>query len=80
MSTPPSAVSGTEPPANGNGFLGNVSSPRTASHVLLPAAETEDMSTRTRKIVYLCLLAGVLFLVSVAAYVWYGFYQWQNIP
>jgi hypothetical protein len=80
MSTAPSTVRGTESPANDNGILGNVRTADTVSHVLLTAAEADDMSTRTRKIVYLSLLAGALFLVSVAAYVWYGFYQWQNVP
>jgi hypothetical protein len=80
MSTAPSTARGTESPANDNGILGNVRAPGTESHVLLIAAGADDMSTRTRKIVCLSLLGGVLFLVSVAAYVWYGFSQWQNIP
>lgn len=43
-------------------------------------ADSYDMSPGTRRIVYLFLLGGVLFLASVAAYVWYGFYQWKSIP
>jgi len=77
MSTATSTVRGNESTLNENGFLGNI---RAVSNVLLTATETDDMSPRTRRIVYLSLLAGVLFLGSVAAYVWYGFYQWQNIP
>ena len=46
----------------------------------LIAADSYDMTPRARKIVSLVLLAGVLFLGSVAAYVWYGFQQWKNIP
>ena len=80
MSTATSTVRGNESPANENGFLGNIQAPGPVSNVLLTASETDDMSPRTRRIVYLSLLAGVLFLGSVAAYVWYGFYQWQNIP
>jgi hypothetical protein len=38
------------------------------------------MSRSTRKIVYMFLLGGVVLLASVAAYVWYGFFQWQNLP
>jgi hypothetical protein len=56
------------------GSLGHV-----ASNPQVTDAETYDMSPRTRKVVYLSLLAGVLFLGSVAAYVWYGFYQWRII-
>jgi|KBSMisStaDraftv2_1062788.scaffolds.fasta_scaffold3214051_2 TRAP-type C4-dicarboxylate transport system permease small subunit len=78
MSTAISTVRGNESPVNDNGFLGNVQG--TVSNVLLTATETDDMSPRTRRIVYISLLAGVLFLASVAAYVWYGYYQWQNIP
>jgi hypothetical protein len=80
MSTATSTVRRNESPANENGFLGSVQAPATVSHALLTATETHDMSPRTRKIIYLSLLAGVLFLGSVAAYVWYGFYLWQNIP
>jgi hypothetical protein len=45
----------------------------------LQTADPYGMTPRARKIVYLALLAGVLFLGSVAAYVWYGFHQWQSI-
>jgi len=79
MSTATSTVRGNESTLNENGFLGNIQAPGAVSNVLLTASETDDMSPRTRRIVYLSLLAGVLFLGSVAAYVWYGFYQWQNI-
>ncbi len=79
MSTATRIVRGNESPADENGFLGSVHAPGTVSPALSNATETADMSPRTRKIVYLSLLAGVLFLASVAAYVWYGFYQWQNI-
>ena len=80
MSTATGTVRGNESPANENGFLGSVQAPGTVSHALLSATETYDMSPLTRKTVYMSLLAGVLFLGSVAAYVWYGFYQWRNIP
>lgn len=79
MSTSTSTVRGNELQANEVGFPGRVRASDTVSHPQVTAAETCDMSPRTRKIVYLSLLAGVLFLGSVAAYVWYGFYQWQNI-
>ena len=29
---------------------------------------------------YQSLLTGALFLGSAAAYLWYGFFQWRNIP
>jgi hypothetical protein len=77
MSTATRTVRGNESPVNENGFPGHVQDPGTVSHA--PLSATADMSPRTRTIVYLSLLAGVLFLVSVAAYVWWGFYQWQNI-
>jgi hypothetical protein len=80
MSTSMNAVRGDELPINESGFLGRVQASGTVSHPQVTAAETYDMSPLTRKIVYLSLLAVVLFLGSVAAYVWYGFYQWQNIP
>jgi hypothetical protein len=80
MSTATSIVRGNESPANENAFLESVQAPGTVSHALLTAAETYDMTPLTRKTVYISLLAGVLFLGSVAAYVWYGIYQWQNIP
>ncbi|MGA7795492.1 MAG: hypothetical protein WCA19_20855 [Candidatus Acidiferrales bacterium] len=79
MSTPTSTIRGNELSANESSFLGRVQPSGTVSHPQVTAAESYDMSPRTRKIVYLTLLAGVLFLGSVAAYVWYGFYQWQNI-
>lgn len=53
---------------------------RNVSSLPVTAADTSDMTPRVRKIVYLALLAGILFLGSVASYVWYGFYQWKNIP
>ena len=53
MSTAHSTVRGAESPANDNGILGNVRAPGTVSHVLLTAAEADDMSTRTRKYTYL---------------------------
>jgi hypothetical protein len=67
-------MSTTTSTIHGNQASSNVSGPQ------LTAADTSDMSPRARKIVYLILLAGVLFLGSVAAYVWYGFYQWKSIP
>ena len=63
-----------------SGFLGSAQASGTVFNPQVTAAETYDMSPLTRKIVYLTLLAGVFFLGSVAAYVWYGVYQWQNIP
>jgi hypothetical protein len=80
MSTSTSTVRETELSVNESGFLGRVQGSGTVSHPQVTAAEAYDMSPLTWKIVYLSLLAGVLFLASVAAYVWYGFYQWQNIP
>jgi len=44
------------------------------------ASEDYYMSRGTRKIVYMFLLGGVVFLAGVAAYVWTGFFQWQNLP
>jgi hypothetical protein len=53
---------------------------RNVSGPPLPAVDTSDMTPHAQKIVYLVLLAGILFLGSIASYVWYGFYQWKNIP
>ncbi len=80
MSTSISTIRGIKSSVNESGLLGRVPSAEPAFHPQVTVAETYDMSPLTRKIVYLSLLAGVLFLVSVAAYVWYGFYQWQNLP
>jgi hypothetical protein len=80
MSTSTSTVRGNELPVNESGFLGRVQASGTVSHPQVTAAETYGMRPLTRKIVYLSLLVGVLFLGSVAAYVWCGSYQWQNIP
>lgn len=80
MSTSTSTVRGIKPSVNENGLLGRALSSEPAFHTRVTVAETCDMSPLARKVVYLSLLAGVLFLVSVAAYVWYGFYQWQNLP
>jgi len=77
MSTSTSAASSSELTVNESGFPGGTGA---TSYDQVTAAETYDMSTATRKIVYLSLLAGVLLLGGVAAYVWYGFYLWQNIP
>ena len=80
MSTTSNTVRGDESLANDSGFLAKAQASGTESGLQLTAVETDGMSARTRKILYLSLLAGALFLVSVAAYVWYGFHQWQNIP
>ena len=80
MSTSTSTARGNELSTNESGFLERIQAPSTLSHPQVTATDTYDMSPLTRKIVYLSLLAGVLFLGSVAAYVWYGFYQWRNIP
>jgi hypothetical protein len=76
MSTSTSTVRRAELSVNESSFLGGVQASGAVSHHQVTAAETYDMSPLTRKIVYLSLLAGVLFLGSVAAYVWYGFYPW----
>jgi hypothetical protein len=80
MSTPTSIVHGNELPEKESGFYGRMQAAGTASLPQITAAKDYDMSPRARKIIYLTLLAGVLFLGSVAAYVWYGFYLWRNIP
>jgi hypothetical protein len=80
MSTQTSAVHGNVSTANRSGFHESVQSARTVPHPQTTAAENYDMSPSARRAVYLLLLAGVLFLGSVAAYVWYGFFQWRNIP
>jgi hypothetical protein len=80
MSTSTSTVRRSDLSVGESGFLGRAQTSGTASRPEITAAENYDMSPRARKIVYLSLLAGVLFLGSVAAYVWYGFYLWQNIP
>jgi hypothetical protein len=80
MGTSTSTVRGNELSANEIGFPGRVQASGTVSHPQVTAAETYEMSPRTRKIIYLSLLVGGLFLGSVAAYVWYGFYLWRNIP
>ena len=78
MSTATSTIRGNKNSLTG--FLGSAQASGTVSNPQVTAAETYDRSPITRKIVYLTLLAGVFFLGSVAAHVWYGFYQWQNIP
>lgn len=80
MSTQTSAVHGNESSVNEGGFLGSVESHGAATHPQATSAETYDLSPSARRAVYLSLLAGVLFLATVAAYVWYGFSQWRNIP
>jgi hypothetical protein len=80
MSTSTSTVRANESPANERGLLERVQASDRVSHLEMTAAVNYDMSPLTRKVVYLSLLAGVLFLGTVASYVWYGFYQWQNIP
>jgi type VI protein secretion system component VasF len=61
------------------GFPGSAQNSVASAH---QASANEDyyMSRSTRKIVYMFLLGGVVLLASVAAYVWYGFSQWQNLP
>jgi hypothetical protein len=61
------------------GFTGIVQSSAASAH---QASASDDcyMSRSTRKVVYMFLLGGVVFLASVAAYVWTGFFQWQNLP
>jgi hypothetical protein len=60
-------------------FSGIVQTTAASAH---QASASEDyyMSRGTRKIVYMFLLGGVVMLASVAAYVWTGFFQWQNLP
>jgi hypothetical protein len=60
--------------------LASVQTLDTVSHTGPTVSYTDDISAGTRKIVNSFLLAGVLFLGIVGAYVWYGFTQWQNIP
>jgi hypothetical protein len=80
VTTATSTVRGNALAANERGFLESVQGPEAVSQTHMSAAETVDMSPRTRTIIYLSLLAGVLFLGSIAAYVWYGFNLWRNIP
>jgi hypothetical protein len=65
--------------AHETGFPGIVQDSAASAH---HASANEDyyMSRSTRKIVYMFLLGGAVLLASVAAYVWYGFFQWQNLP
>lgn len=79
MSTATNNVRGSDFAVTESGMFKSVPASGTVSHPQVSAADAYDMSPRTRKIVYLSLLAGILFLGSVAAYVWYGFYQWQKI-
>ena len=79
MSTTTSPASENGLSVKGSNFLGREQASGPVSHPQETAAESYDMCPRTRQVVYLSLLAGVLFLGSVAAYVWYGLYQWQNI-
>lgn len=65
----------TELSANESGIHGR----DTVTHAHATAAETEDMSPFARKVAYLSLLATAVFLGLLGAYVWYGFYQWQNV-
>jgi hypothetical protein len=80
MSTQTSAVHGNESRVNESGFPGSVQAHGAVTHPQATSADAYDMSPNARRTVYLFLLAGVLFLGSVAAYVWYGFFQWRNIP
>lgn len=80
MRTPTSTV-------HANGMSGNISDSSewvkhstAKSHTDLTAADSYDMSPLARKIVYLTLAGGVVFLVAVAAYVWHGYFLWQNLP
>jgi hypothetical protein len=54
--------------------------PESARNTAASANEDFYMSRSTRKIVYMFLLGGAVLLASVATYVWYGFFQWQNLP
>ncbi len=65
--------------AHESSFPGIVQTSLASGH---QASASDDyyMSRSTRKIVYMFLLGGVVFLAGVAAYVWYGFFQWQNLP
>ena len=80
MSTQTSTVHGNVSNVNRSGYPESIQAAGTVSHPQTTTGETYDMSPSARRAVYLFLLAGVLFLVSVAAYVWYGFFLWRNIP
>ena len=62
MATVTSIVRGDRSTANESGFFESVQTTAAVSHAHVSGAETEDMSPRTRTIVYLSLVAGVLFL------------------
>jgi len=80
VSTQTSAVYGNESSVNERGFHGSIQAHGAVTRPQATSADTYEMSPSARSAVYLSLLAGVLFLGSVAAYVWYGFFQWRNIP
>jgi len=80
MSASTRPIHGNESSVNESRFLGHAQASGTLSNPRVTASEDYDMSPRVRKIVFLFLLAGIVFLGSVAAYVWYGFSQWKNIP
>jgi hypothetical protein len=42
-------------------------------------SEVPEFSNQTRTIIIVTLVAGVLFLVTLGAWIWYGTYQYQNI-
>ena len=80
MSTQTSTVHGHESAVNESGFPGSVQAHGAVTHSRATSADTYDKTPNARRAAYLFLLAGVLFLGCVAAYVWYGFSQWRNIP
>lgn len=65
--------------AHETGFPESAQTTAASAHQV-SANEDYYMSRSTRKIVYMFLLGGVVLLASVAAYVWTGFFQWQNLP
>jgi hypothetical protein len=74
------ATSTRESAALESGFVERVQASGAESHPEVTGAGTDDMSPLARRIAYLTLLAGVLFLTVVAGYVWYGSYLWQRVP
>jgi hypothetical protein len=79
MNTTSSTVHGNEFPGNASRFLDHAQASSSGSHPEMSTVQTYDMTPQTRTAVYLTLWGGVAFLGIVAAYVWWGYYQWLRI-
>ena len=75
MSTTTSKIRENEITAKRGNFLASLEASDTESNVYETTERAYYVSPRARKIAFLSVLAAILFLGSLATYVWYGFYQ-----